>query len=353
MHPLGREPDRDRPSGAHGPPFGRPDPIRPRRAGGRAATPVLAWRAMNAAKHAATHAVALDLGGTDLKFARISRDGSVLEAGRTPSRAMAGADALLGVLSAAARRFAAGACGVGLGCPGVLDPLTGALVDETPHLSLPRDFPLAERLARESGLAVHADNDANLAALGESLAGAAKGARVSVTITVGTGVGCGIVAEGRVLRGAWGGAGEISHAALGGTGPACACGVPGCLEPLSGGEGLVLRAREAGLAAAGARDVFDAAAKGDSRAAALVEAMTGALGRQIALVVQVVNPDVVVIGGGVANAGEAWLEAVRAAVRRCAQPSHLRGLRIVPALLGNRAGVVGAGLFAWRRLEGR
>lgn len=352
MHPLGREPDRDRPSGAHGPPFGRPDPIRPRRAGGRAATPVLAWRAMNAAKHAATHAVALDLGGTDLKFARISRDGSVLEAGRTPSRAMAGADALLGVLSAAARRFAAGACGVGLGCPGVLDPLTGALVDETPHLSLPRDFPLAERLARESGLAVHADNDANLAALGESLAGAAKGARLGHD-------------HGRHRR-------RMRHRrrrpraarCVGRRGRDLARGArrhgagvrvrrPGLPRAALGGEGLVLRAREAGLAAAGARDVFDAAAKGDSRAAALVEAMTGALGRQIALVVQVVNPDVVVIGGGVANAGEAWLEAVRAAVRRCAQPSHLRGLRIVPALLGNRAGVVGAGLFAWRRLEGR
>lgn len=308
---------------------------------------------MDAGLSAVTHAVALDLGGTDLKFARIARDGSVLESGHEPARALEGADVLLGVLAGAARRFAAGASAVGLGCPGVIHPRTGALVDVTPHLSLTRDFPLAERLTRETGLAVHADNDANLAALGEALAGAAKGAAVSVTITVGTGIGCGIVDGGRVLRGAWGGAGEISHAGLGSTGPACACGVEGCLEPLSGGEGLVLRAREAGLAADGARDVFAAAAAGDPAAVKLLETMTDALGRQIALVVQVVNPEVVVVGGGVASAGEAWLESVRAAVRRYAQPSHTRALRIVPAALGNRAGVVGAGLFAWERSEGR
>lgn len=303
-------------------------------------------------KSAATHAIALDLGGTDLKFARVTRDGTVQEWGREPARALEGPEALLGVLAGAARRFAAGACAVGIGCPGVIDPRTGALVDVTPHLSLPRDFPLAAHLAAELGLAVHADNDANLAALGEALAGAARGARVSVTITVGTGVGCGIVAEGRVLRGAWGGAGEIAHAGLGSTGPACACGVAGCLEPLSGGEGLTLRAREAGIAAEGARDVFAAAAEGSEAARRVIDAMTDALGRQVALVVQVVNPEVVVVGGGVAEAGEAWLAALGAAVHRYAQPSHVRALRIVPAALGNRAGVVGAGLLAWERAGG-
>jgi len=299
----------------------------------------------------AAHAVALDLGGTDLKYARVARDGAVLEWGREPSRASEGPDALLGVLAGAARRFAGGACGVGIGCPGVIHPDSGALVDETPHLSLPKDFPLAAHLSRELGLPVFADNDANLAAYGEAIAGAARGVRVSVTITVGTGVGCGIVAGGRVLRGAWGGAGEISHAGLGSTGPACACGVAGCLEPLSGGEGLTLRAREAGLAAEGARDVFAAAAAGDPTAARLVESMTDALGRQVALVVQVVNPEVVVLGGGVAEAGEAWRAKLAGAVHRYAQPSHTRQLRIVPAALGNRAGVVGAGLFAWERAE--
>lgn len=298
-----------------------------------------------------THAVALDLGGTDLKFARVARDGSVLEAGCVPARALEGPDVLLGVVAGTARRLLAGACAVGMGCPGVIHPLTGDLVDLTTHLSLPRDFPLARHLARELGVPVHVDNDANLAALGEALAGAARGSRVSVTFTVGTGVGCGIVVDGRVLRGAWGGAGEISHAGLRSPGPPCACGVEGCIEPLSGGEGLVRRAREAGLAADGARDVFAASASGDATAARLVATMADALGQQIAVVVQVVNPEVVVLGGGVARAGEAWLAAVRAAVRRYAQRSHTHALRVLPAALGNEAGVTGAGLFAWQCRE--
>lgn len=297
------------------------------------------------------HAVALDLGGTDLKFAQVARDGRVTDEGRVSARALDGADILLGVLEGAARDLLAGACAVGLGCPGVIDPRTGSLVDVTPHLSLPRDFPLAEHLSRRLGVAVYADNDANLAALGEARAGAARGARTSATFTVGTGVGCGIVSEGRVLRGAWGGAGEIAHAGLRSRGPACECGVPGCLEPLSGGEGLARRALEAGLAVAEARDVFVAAEAGDATATRLVSEMADALGQQIAIVVQVVNPEIVVIGGGVARAGEAWLELVRAAVRRYAQPSHTRPLRIEPATLGNRAGVTGAGLFAWERSD--
>jgi glucokinase len=298
-----------------------------------------------------THAIALDLGGTELKFARVGRDGSVLDSGRVPARALEGAEVLLGVLLGEARKMAEGACAVGVGCPGVIDPRTGALVDQTPHLSLPRDFPLAAHLSRELGLPVYADNDANLAAWGEARMGAARGVRVSVTFTVGTGVGCGIVAEGRVLRGAWGGAGEIAHAGFGSTGSVCVCGVVGCLEPLSGGEGLARRALEAGIAASEARDVFVAAEAGDARAAKLIAEMADALGRQIAVVVQVVNPEMVVVGGGVARAGESWLAAVREAVLRHAQPSHTRNLRIVPAALGIRAGVTGAGLFAWERCE--
>ena len=297
----------------------------------------------------ARHAIALDLGGTDLKFARVARDGSVIDSGLVPSRALDGERALMAVLASAAAGLREGACAVGLGCPGVIDPRTGALVDETPHLALPKNFPITERLSRDLGLPVYADNDANLAAWGEARMGAARGARVSVTFTVGTGVGCGIVAEGRVLRGAWGGAGEVAHAGMRSPGPVCECGVAGCLEPLSSGSGLARRALEAGIAAAEARDVFVAAEAGNRVAARLIAEMADALGQQIATVVQVVNPEVIVVGGGIARAGEAWLEAVRQAVRRYAMTSHTHGLRIVAAALGNRAGVTGAGLLAWER----
>ncbi len=302
--------------------------------------------------HDAPYAIALDLGGTDLKAARVSATGDVLEFACVPSRAGESTDALMDTLVDTARAWRAGAVALGVGCPGVIHPVTGALVDETPHLALSRDFPFRDALAGALALPVVADNDANCAAFGEASVGAARGATCAVVITVGTGVGCGIVIEGRVLRGAWGGAGEIGHMAQRSPGPRCACGVEGCAEPVSGGEGITRRALAAGVEARGAADVFAAAAEGDAAAQGLVREMADALGLQVACAVQTVNPEIVVIGGGVAAAGEPLLAPVREAIARYAQPSHVRALRIVPALLGNRAGVVGAGLLAWERAQG-
>ena len=306
---------------------------------------------MNATAPAATHAIALDLGGTDLKAACVSAAGEVLEFTRLPARALEGEDALMDTLVGVARRWRSGAAAVGVGCPGAIHPASGALVDVTPHLALSAGFPLREALEHALALPVATDNDANCAARGEYGVGAARGAGIAVVVTVGTGVGCGIVVDGQVLRGAWGGAGEIAHMGLGARGPACACGVAGCAEPISGGEGLVHRAVAAGLVVGGAEEVFALAAGGDAVAARLVAEMIDALGQQVACAVQTVNPEIVVVGGGIAQAGEALLVPLCAAIARYAQPSHVRTLRIVPAALGNRAGVVGAGLMAWERVR--
>ena len=302
---------------------------------------------------AATHTIALDLGGTDLKAACVSARGEVLEFQSVPSHALEGEDAIMDTLVGAARRWRSGAAAVGVGCPGVIHPVSGALVDVTPHLALPAGFPLRTALERSLALPVATDNDANCAARGEYGAGSARGSKVALVITVGTGIGCGIVIDGRVLQGSRGGGGEIAHMGQGSRGPACACGVTGCAEPVSGGAGLVNRARAAGLAVACGEDVFALAASGDANATRLVGEMIEALGQQVACAVQTVNPEVVVVGGGIAQAGEAFLAPLREAIARYAQPSHVAGLRIVPATLGNRAGVVGAGLMAWERAEGR
>ncbi len=296
------------------------------------------------------YAIGLDLGGTDLKAGLVSSRGEVAHFQRRPARAGEDADAPLRVIARAVSELRAAAggplVGIGLGCPGVIDPASGALVGRTAHLphwdSLPLRALLAERLG--SGLVV--ENDANLAALAEDRAGAARGARASLTVTVGTGIGCGVIVEGRVLRGAHGGAGELGHLPLDGRHP-CRCGVPGCVEPECSGSGLAARAAEAGLAAPDAAAVFAAASAGDARATRLIERMTDRLGALIAAAVQLFDPDVVVVGGGVANAGEALMDPLRAAVKRYALESHHRGLRIAPAELGERAGVVGAGLAAW------
>lgn len=294
-----------------------------------------------------TALLAFDLGGTDLKVARVSATGSVHAFSRLPSRASEGPAALLAAVTQAAERADPGAESsiAGFGSPGVLDPASGVIRDRTPHLLLPADFPMRSRLEAAIGRRVVIDNDANCAALAEHHAGAARGARVSITITLGTGVGCGIVIDGRVFKGAFGGAGEIGHMPLGSTGPACGCGVEGCAEPMASGSGLVARAREAGLDVANARDVFEST---DPRAAGLIASMVDHLARMLGAATQLLDPEVIVVGGGVSQAGPKLFVPLRARLERYTLRSHFQHLRLVPAELGERAGVIGAGLQAWQ-----
>jgi glucokinase len=296
------------------------------------------------------YAIGLDLGGTDLKAGLVSSRGEVVHFLRLPARARESADAPLEVIVGAVTELRRSGgevlAGVGLGCPGVIDPAGGALVGRTPHLPHWHSLPLRALLAERLGADLVVGNDANLAALAEQRAGAAQGARVSLTVTIGTGIGCGVIVDGRVLRGAHGGAGELGHLPLDGRFP-CRCGVPGCVEPECSGGGIVARAAEAGLEVGDAAAVFAAAGAGDPRATRIVERMTDRLGALIAVAAQLLDPEVVVIGGGVSNAGEALLTPLRAAVTRYTLASHRGGVRIVRAALGERAGVVGAGLAAW------
>lgn len=291
--------------------------------------------------------LAFDLGGTDLKVARIAGNGTVHGFTKLPSNAIHGEAALFEAITLAADSVGqANHLGIaGFGSPGVLHPESGIIVDRTPNLRLPPDYPMKTRLEALLGTRVVIDNDANCAALAEHTAGAARGARVSLTVTVGTGVGCGIVIDGRVLRGSFGGAGEIGHMPLGSDGPRCRCGVVGCAEPMASGAGLVARAQEAGLEVLSAREVFESA---DPRAALVIEHMVDHLARMLGAATALLNPDVIVVGGGVAQAGEALLAPLRAACERYMLGSHRKALRIVPALLGEQAGVIGAGLGAWQ-----
>jgi glucokinase len=298
--------------------------------------------------------LAFDLGGTDLKAAWIDRSGRIERHLRLPSRTQDSAEAPFAAMREAADTLAGGGdapAAIGLGCPGMIDPDSGALVATTAHLPHWRDLDLRARLAREFGRPVAVDNDANAAALAESRLGAARGARLAVVITLGTGIGCGIVVAGRLLRGAGGGAGELGHLPFGTGATACACGIERCLEPEASGSGLLRAARAAGLEVADAAGVFGAAATGNATARTLVDAMAERLGAALATAVNVLNPDVLVIGGGVSQAGAALFERIDRALARHALASHRRGLQVVPAAFGERAGVLGAGLLAWDALD--
>ena len=294
--------------------------------------------------------LAFDLGGTDLKAGRVTRTGEVRGFRRAPSRAGEGPDALMQTVREMCDALGgpAGPAIAGFGSPGSIEPRTGTLLGTTPHLALPADYPLAGRLAETLGMRVIVDNDAHCAAIGEHALGAARGSRVSITVTVGTGVGCGIVIDGRVFHGAHGAAGEIGHLPLGGSGPTCRCGVPGCLEPWSGGAGLAARARDAGIEAADARAVFESH---HPQAHGLRTRAIEALARQLAAAAAVLDPEVIVIGGGVARAGDALLSPLRQAFDAHVPDALRTRVRIVQAELGEQSGVTGAGLMAWEALK--
>jgi glucokinase len=299
--------------------------------------------------------IALDLGGTDLKAGLVDRTGALTHFSRRPSRTLESADAPLDVIAEAVEELRARSGsrigGAGLGCPGVIDPRTGAMVGQTAHLPHWDSIPLRERLSEWFGFGVNVDNDANCAALAESVLGAARGTRTSVTVTLGTGVGCGIVSEGRVLRGAFGGAGELGHLPLGSGRYPCRCGVENCVEPEASASGLIAMAQAAGLDAPNAATVFAAAARGDTIAIGLVDHMADRLGALLAVAVNLLNPAAVVVGGGVSQAGDALFGRLGRALGRYALESHRAGLRLVPAALGERAGVIGAGLLAWQAVD--
>ncbi|MDQ2742162.1 MAG: ROK family protein [Chloroflexota bacterium] len=234
--------------------------------------------------------------------------------------------------------------------PGPLDRQRG-FVFNPPNLAGWENVPLRDELERELGLDVTVDNDANAAALGEYRFGAGRGTRNLVYITVSTGIGAGIVSEGKLLPGTTGIAGEIGHTVIERNGPRCNCGSYGCLETLASGTAIARRYREAlerenvpqgraGYSTAG--DVVRMATAGDERARAVFLDAADALGVGVTNAINLLNPDVVVIGGGVSKAGDLLFDTVRDVVaRRALQPAR-DAARIVPAQLGEDVGLVGA-----------
>ena len=245
--------------------------------------------------------------------------------------------------------------GLGVAAPGPLDPKAG-VVFEAPNLPRWENVPLAKELESLTGLRVKIGNDANLAGLAEARCGAGKGARNLVYLTVSTGVGSGILVDGRLLLGERGVAAEAGHMALSMDGPLCSCGNRGCLEAYASGTSLVRRAREAmgagrpsalarypeGLAAA---DIAAAADAGDELAQQLIEEAGTALGFGVRNLLHLFNPSVVVIGGGVSRIGPRLWDPMRRVVDADRLDLYREGLRIVPAELGDDSGLVGAALL--------
>ena len=311
--------------------------------------------------------VGIDLGGTNIVSGVLSEDGAQVLGVRTqPTMAEGGAETVVdrmvaliegsigdAIRDAGARRE--DFLGVGIGSPGPLDRERGIVI-VTPNLGW-QNYPLRDRISSMVGLPATLDNDANCATLGEWWLGAAKGSRHVVGMTIGTGIGGGLILDGRLYHGASDVAGEIGHTTIDPAGRRCKCGNYGCLEAYASGPNIAERAREelrggtasilpsmvnGRLEEITAQTVYDAAHRGDVLAREVVRDTARVLGAAIANLLNIFNPDCVVIAGGVTQAGEALFEPLRAEVKRRAFKPAVEACRIVPAALPGIAGVVGA-----------
>lgn len=240
--------------------------------------------------------------------------------------------------------------GVGLGFPGPIDTKRG-IVHFLPNIPGWKEVRLSSLLRKAVKMPVYIDNDANLMALAEYRRGAARGTRNAVCLTLGTGVGGGVIIEGKLYHGSSDAAGEIGHMPFNSTGPRCSCGGSACLEQYIGNTKILKKARALFRRAVSLEELSAKAYKGDKRARDLWSEVGTHLGITLAGVINLLNPDCVVIGGGVANAGNVLLHQVRKVVGERAMRTQARQVRIVKAALGEDAGLIGAALLAQEGLK--
>jgi glucokinase len=308
---------------------------------------------------------AIDLGGTKILSVVVNDQGEVLGQDVRPTEPEGGPDAVMGRMRDSLVTALAGAgpgfrlSTAGVAAPGPIDFDAGVVV-EAPNLHGWQDVPVSRRLGELLGVPIVIENDANAAAWGEFVLGAGRGVRHMIYLTISTGVGGGLVLDGRLYRGADGAAGELGHVPLVEDGPPCGCGAHGCLEVLASGTAIAREAtdvlaagRAAGLRrlvpAGGevtAADVHRAAQEGDADARAIIEQAGRHLGAGLTAFVNIFNPDLIVIGGGAAKIGAMLLDPAVAVMQRRAMRLARERVRIVPAALGDLAGALGAAALA-------
>ncbi|WP_243028065.1 glucokinase [Thermus albus] len=297
--------------------------------------------------------VGLDLGGT--KIAAGVFDGEKLLSKvvlPTPEEGgMAVVEALAEGVERAEREAGARALAIGLGTPGPLDFKEG-IIRFTPNIRGLLDFPIRRLLEEATRRPVYLENDANAAALAEHHLGAARGEASSLFLTVSTGIGGGVVLGGRVLRGERGQGGELGHITLLPGGPACGCGLEGCLEALAAGRALEREASYAYNRKVDTKELFQLFAEGEPKARRILLQAARYVGIGLASLVKAFDPGVVVVGGGLAlNAPPAYWETLEEAYRH-----YLSGWEVPPlrrALLGGEAGLLGAALTAHLAVRGK
>jgi len=307
----------------------------------------------------------IDLGGTNLKLGLVSAEGELMHHHSAATEADRGPDHVLARIADAVRTLCDAApigladlSAVGLGAPGLVDWKAGVVVF-APNLPGWRDVPARDRLREALGRPVILENDANAAAYGEFRCGAGRDVRNLVLLTLGTGIGGGIVLDGRLFRGTTDTGAELGHMVIRHGGRRCGCGNRGCLEAYASATAVVARMGEcieSGPGAPGSalaerpdftcRDVFEAAQKGDALAKRIVQETADYLASGITSILHVLNPEMVVLTGGMMGAGDSFLNEVRRRVRQSAFERASSACEICWSTLGGDAGILGAALAA-------
>ena len=305
-------------------------------------------------------AIGIDLGGTNLRLGGVQRNTDILGPVKVPAARFASTPDLIsgiarevGTIAEAIRKQGGKVLGAGMGAPGGVSP-DGEIVYFSPNYPEWKNLPLRRLLEDEARIPVRIDNDANTWAYGEGWTGAGRDARHFVLITLGTGVGGGVVIDGKIHRGHSGIAAEIGHTTIEPDGAPCECGGRGCLETIASAKGIIRMAREfisqgeesilarEGSPPFSSKDVFEAALAGDRLSLRVMDQVGRALGIGVANIINVLNPELVILGGGVSAARELFGPAMSEEIKRRAFSDHGKKTPVVPPRLGENSGILGA-----------
>lgn len=307
------------------------------------------------AEHGTAYSIGLDLGGTNLRAAAIDRNGVILDkvAGRT--QYSEGRDAIVHdmveAISTLRERFGkTNLAGIGIGVPGFISMKEG-VIRNSANLAPLENFPIRDEIGRQLETTVILENDANAAALGEKWMGAGKDVEDLIMVTLGTGVGGGIISGGRVLRGCQGMAGEFGHITAVPYGNPCGCGNSGCLEKHASATSIINMGHMLGLGKdITAKDVYDMARQGNQRAQMVFVSAGETLGIVLAMLVNAFNFPLYLIAGGVIAGWDLFYPPMIAETRKRSFTYRVTNTRIEKAQLGNEAGLYGAAYLPWSEL---
>lgn len=310
-------------------------------------------------------AIGVDVGGTKIHAGIVGRQGNVIQSVSLPTlagerkvfeRIAEAIEKLLTEVSSSGEHYPLE--GIGIGTAGQVTRADGSIRFASELLPDYTGVPVKRLTEERFGLPVAIDNDVNVLVMTEKTIGAGMGVRNMLCLALGTGVGGAIYAEGKLIHGTWGGAGELGHMSVDFRGVPCVCGGVGCLEQYASGTGIAKR-MQAKLQSLGlkmekpidSREVFSLWQKGEPAATEVMDEMFAALGSALSSLIHTFNPEVVVIGGGVAEAGEPFFERVRMETTGRCMKSFMDHVRIVQAHQGNWSGMIGAALQLWEPAE--